>query len=74
MDEDVKMCPFCKKKPIIDKRTSRLSSGSTYDEWKLHCSNPTGLSTIWHSIRSEAVSKWNEMVARIEKERKDLGR
>lgn len=74
MDEDVKMCPFCKKKPIIDKRASRLSDSSTYDEWKLHCSNPTGLSTIWHSIRSEAVSKWNEMVTHIEKERKDLGR
>lgn len=70
----MKICLFCKKKPIIDKRTNRLPDGSTYDEWKLHCENAAGLSTIWRSIRSEAVPKWNEMVARIEKERKELGR
>ena len=70
----MKICPYCKKEPIVDKRTRTLLSSSVYEEWRIHCANPAGLSTIWHSIKSEAERKWDEMVTQVEEARKRLGR
>ena len=64
--ECIKKCPYCKLEPVMDKRTSRLSNGHAYDEWKLHCENHADMSTIWCSLRSECVSKWNDIVNGIE--------